>query len=132
MSMVSIKDWKKPDDTIDWRGYRAARVSNGEVCFKCNTYITCTCAPGHEQLCYECKDIAKPDELDHSSYVRCPSCGHAWNPGECDDYECFGDGEHRVQCGECDHCFEISTSVSYSFQSPAMLKEGKESNGESD
>lgn len=93
---VKMSDFKT-GDTIDFRAYHKARVANGEVCAHCCGYII---APGggHERLCYECRDIAKPGELWHSSLVRCPKCGHTWNPGDCEDYKCYSDGEHKLSC----------------------------------
>jgi len=40
------------------------------------------------------------------------------DPYDCEEYEVFHDGEHEVNCHECDKDFEVSTYVSYYFKSP--------------
>jgi hypothetical protein len=62
----------------------------------------------------------KPEELCHSDLVRCPKCCQTFNPGESDCHELYGDGEHEICCEECNHTFEISTHVSYTFVSPPL------------
>jgi hypothetical protein len=75
--------------------------------------------------CDECLCIVDDEELDHDKLLRCPRCRRVWDPGQEDDYRVFEEGEHSVNCMECDFEFEISTSVNYNFKSPAMQKLGE-------
>lgn len=58
-------------------------------------------------------------------------CGGDWNVFETDDYDLYSEGEHEVTCIDCNHEFEVSTTISYNFQSPKRLKEKEEEEGKS-
>ena len=57
--------------------------------------------------------------------VRCPKCRHAEKYYD-DNFEWCSEGPHDVTCGQCGHDYEISTTISFSFTSPAMLEKGGE------
>ena len=63
------------------------------------------------------------DSITHSSHVRCPNCKHHFNVHESELYEVMEPDDHEVHCPECDWSFEITTVVTRSFESPAILKE---------
>jgi hypothetical protein len=67
--------------------------------------------------------MEEPEECSSKNYVRCPKCGEKINVVNGDWYALYEDGEHSVTCqnDECEHDFEISTHVSFSFDSPAMV-----------
>jgi hypothetical protein len=121
--MIDFKSFKKPGGNTDWTAYRGAQVAAGEVCQKCHQHIFSffgipTAGP---RLCGECKALAEDaGEVNSSSYVRCPACGHQMGTNGFDG-ELHSDGTHDVSCGECDHDFEVTTNVSFSFESPARL-----------
>lgn len=99
-------------------------VANGAKCYRCEGLASFVCPPGHRKLCHECKAIEEnKDSVDSSKYIRCPKCRNSWSPYDREHYDLYGDGEHQVMCQDCDHEFEVRTSVSYSFESPALLPE---------
>lgn len=122
--MVNSDDFKKEDGYTDWEAYHKAEEDAGERCYKCGAYNFF--ASGSKRLCGQCSKIEESDKFDHDSFVRCPKCKRTWNPGEEDDYEVYADGQHDICCGECGHDFEVSTNVSYSFESPELLEEDKD------
>ena len=131
--MVEFNDFKREDGSIDWEACRKAEVAAGERCKTCGSSvytprfgISIDSPVIGPKDCGECSDIGKPEELSHSQYFRCPKCGHFNDPGYTENYKLFEDGEHEVGCGECDHDFTVSTSVSYDFTSPAMIQEDVE------
>jgi DNA-directed RNA polymerase subunit RPC12/RpoP len=97
---------------------------SGEKCRKCGAYIFCLRPPGYSQLCWKCKQLDGADSVRDNRYIRCPKCRHSWNPFEDDCYfenSVFEEGEHDVSCPSCEHKFEVTTNVSYSFDSPALI-----------
>lgn len=80
--------------------------------------------------CPDCRLIPHKEELDHSSLIRCPKCGDTWDPQHDDDYAVLGEGVHAVSCGECEHDFTVSTSISWNFTSPALLPKAEGADSE--
>lgn len=117
---VKIADFTKDGET-DWQGYRKAQLDSGERCRLCDDIIVFG-PRGAPRLCVSCQDLAEPEEMYHEKFIRCPKCGHHWEPYSCEEPELFGDGEHEVSCSQCGHEFEVSTEVSFCFYSPAMEK----------
>lgn len=124
MTMISMKDFEDEKGHVDWKAYREAEEKAGEICFKCGTYIHSLTSEYTQ--CGECKRLDKKEEVYHTRFIRCPKCEHLFTPDEerwpgvaRDLYE---DGEHEVCCQECEHQFEISTQVTYEFQSPKLEK----------
>lgn len=124
--MISFADFKKEDGSVDWPRYQEARavehkaeIDAGKYCYKCDRYILFP--KGHRERCPACVALADPAECDHPKFVRCPKCGRSFEPAALDSYELYEAGEHKVTCGDCDHQFEVSTRVSYTFTSPAKL-----------
>jgi len=98
-----------------------AKVASGETCSKCSKWIfSIGGPPGHTRMCAACKELGGKDEATHHKLIRCPKCGHTFNPYDCEMYEVFEDEEHDISCVSCDHEFTVSTRMSYSFTSPAM------------
>lgn len=118
---VKMDDFRDEDGNIRWSDYRQARVRNGESCQKCHTHLIF--AKGHADTCRQCRLAEETDEIWHDRFVRCPKCGYMWDPSDGDDYDLMADGDHDVQCYECDHGFEISTTISFSFKSPERTRE---------
>ena len=110
------------------------KVASGEYCSRCNTWIFRMTYPGHAQLCYDCKALASDGgEVASPKYVRCPACGHSFDPYDGELYELFTEGEHDVVCPECGHEFEVTTTVSYTFRSPGLTgKDEAEDGGDDD
>ena len=117
MPMVNIEDHQTPEGKTNQKSYRAAQIANGEICTQCGEYAR-VFGTGHPELCSQCKDADKTEELTHDVYIRCPKCGYKWNAYEDDEYTILSDGEHTVSCHQCDYEFGIVTNVSYSFVSP--------------
>jgi DNA-directed RNA polymerase subunit M/transcription elongation factor TFIIS len=125
MKTMTHLEHHKKNGEIDWSSYRAAQKANGEICTKCGGYVSVFGGVGHPDECASCKSLGEPEEVTHADIIRCPACGHEMKVSDFDSGELYGDGEHDVTCDECDHEFEVSTSVSYSFQSPARLAPSK-------
>lgn len=123
---VKLDDHKLADGNIDWSAYRLAQKANGEICTKCGGYVSIFGGNGHPDQCHDCKSLTESsEEVSHHDIIRCPACGHEMNVSDFEDGRLYGDGEHNVSCDECDHDFEVSTSVSYTFTSPARVAEKK-------
>lgn len=126
--MPNLEDHKKPDGSFDSESWNKAytqeredRKQRGELCIACGALIIHS--SGLPARCRDCRAIDEPGSLDHHAAVRCPKCGHHWKIMGSDDYELFHEGTHDVTCGECDHEFEVETSVTYSFRSPERQAE---------
>lgn len=120
--MISCLDFKDPETGLtDWPRYRAAQVAAGEKCCECGCLLfgLWDSRPG-PRTCGECLGLRDDTgEVTHDSRVRCPQCRTVSEP----DFErdCWTEGEHSYWCENCDHTFEISTAVSYSFTSPPVI-----------
>ena len=124
--MISIADFKGADGAVDWNKYHAAKkiehdreVNEGRWCSRCGQYLLF--AKGHRDQCVSCKSLDKPEECQHSRFIRCPACGRSFDPSEQDYYSVYREGEHQVMCGDCNHQLEISTRVTHTFTSPARI-----------
>lgn len=118
--MVNLDNYKKEDGRYDWNAYHRAQVNAGERCTACRQIIIF--GNGYPSKCNDCERIQEDaDEVSHDSRIRCPKCRHT-SPID-DRYELYSEGEHDVSCDECGHDFQISTYVSHSFRSPALLPE---------
>ena len=116
----------KVDGKIDWEAYRKAQIEAGEICYQCGSLDNLIFSPGYKKLCHQCESISKSRELSHDKMVRCPACGHSWKVGDNDDYDLYEDGEHEVSCSNCNHDFQVTTHVSYRFESPERVTEPKD------
>jgi len=119
-----MADFEDTEGQLDWKAYRAAQVANGETCYNCGDSIVWH--NGARSMCSACQALLEDrSEVWHDDLVRCPKCGHTHDLRYGTSYNLFEDGEHSFMCEECEHDFEISTSVSYSFRSPARLEDEK-------
>lgn len=116
LDFVKIDDHKKSDGSIDWTSYDAARIKTGERCLKCGA---CIAFPkGYESFCSDCRCLTSDNsEVSHQRLIRCPKCSLSFKPSD-DDYDLYSEGEHKVSCPYCEHDFEISVRVEYTFVSP--------------
>ena len=123
--MISISEFERGDGSIDWKAYKKAQVDEGTICRKCNEYIVSINLFGHKitgsRLCGHCAALSEKEKLSHPVYIRCPKCENTWSPMDSYDHDVFSDGEHNVQCTECNHNFSISTSISFTFESPELI-----------
>lgn len=77
--------------------------------------------PYRDDQCYECWEMANnPGEISNTSHTRCPHCKHKQYVEPADDYDLLTDGEHDVQCEECDRTYKITTYISIDFYSPPL------------
>jgi len=121
--ITSLESFKLANGNYDWTAYRAAQKANGEICTDCGAYTVW--GKGHPDRCGDCKRLEEPGETTHHSLIRCPKCGHQMEIGSCELGELYEDGSHDVSCQNCDHDFEVSTQISFSFTSPARIPEEK-------
>lgn len=125
MSRTKMDDFRKGDGKIDWQAFHNAEVEAGDICQKCHTFILF--AKVGPVLCGQCrKATEETEELWHDRFVRCPKCGYMWDPSETDDYHLMADGDHDAHCCECDHEFEMGTSISFSYKSPERIQEAED------
>jgi hypothetical protein len=102
----------------------AEKKQRGESCSLCGNWIGAD-APGYPRRCFECERLIKNrGAVSHERYVRCPACGSSWTAGESVGENVFEDGCHRVECQSCRIEFEVGTTVSYRFTSPALTQGG--------
>ena len=124
---VSIEDFRRADTTIDWKAYRDAQKQNGEICTQCSRTIIHVIRFGEPQRCPVCISLAKPEEVYHHCYIRCPHCGYPHDVQQMDgcDYgdELYTEGIHSLVCFECDTEFEFETQVSITYKSPSLVPE---------
>jgi len=119
--MITFKDYEDDKGNVDWKAYDAAQVAAGEKCEKCGTHIIFS--KGFMAECGNCKALSQDHgEVSHDGFIRCPRCGHSDYVHGNDYDEIFEEGEHQFSCTECDYDFEISTHVSFTFDSPARLE----------
>lgn len=124
--MLNFEDFEK-DGRVDWTAFNAARKQAGECCSRCESpLIAPLFVPKPEpapRLCYSCRDLDEDlGEVDSDDFIRCPHCREQSRVHDGENYSMFEDGEHEVSCDSCGKDFTVSTSVSYSFSSPAIVK----------
>ncbi len=95
--------------------------------FKCPTCLRDRCkgiVGGQGPVCSECRLLKASNPMTwarHSFMVRCPKCEHLQEAvPDCDFGEMYEEGEHTVTCDGCGLDYEISTHVTYSFESPPL------------
>ena len=111
--MIKFVDFKKPKGSINLAAYNAAGKQAGAICCECGALLLFP--KGQPTECGSCKALQSDKEaVTHSDLVRCPECGHTQAPEEL-----YEEGEHRVDCGNCEAEFTVSTQISYSYTSPA-------------
>ena len=84
-----------------------------------------------EDLCYTCQkseDLRKKQEMIReggedidtfsSDYVICPYCGEALETDFGYDAfpEIYEDGEHEIQCPDCEKTFILETTISFYYE----------------
>jgi len=134
---MTILDFKNEDGSFDWTAYGAAkkaekeeRKKSGKECYQCGAYIIFG-GKGYRELCYDCR-LLRDDtsETTSDNYIRCPKCKGLSLVHDGDHYDLYEEGEHDITCLDCGHEYQIETSVTYSFQSPAVLGETEREEGE--
>lgn len=118
---IQMEDHRGEDGNIDWTSYKKAQKANGEYCDKCGSHIMFG-GKGYTTYCHQCNGLYDKSTLVHNSLIRCPKCMMNFSAFEC-DYELMSEGEHSVNCIECDHFFEVTTSIQYTFHSPSAGEE---------
>lgn len=73
-----------------------------------------------ERIREEISDVNNWDPDTYSTdYVICPYCGQAIEAaklGHCDFPEAYTDGTHVLVCDECGKRYQLTTTVSYSWE----------------
>jgi ssDNA-binding Zn-finger/Zn-ribbon topoisomerase 1 len=126
-SVAEIKEdlFRGPDGKIDYAAWRKARVQNGEYCLDCRGFILFP--KGRPAVCEDCRRLKENHgEVGSDRLIRCPACRKTWRPSDYEQYDTLEDGDHEVSCPHCDHEFTVSTSVTYTFTSPAVKADKKE------
>lgn len=121
---TKMDDFTDGNGEIDWKALTAAEKQNGEMCKECGSSILRPV--GHPASCVDCEEFTTDDgDVTHSKRVRCPSCGRQIDPSD-DWYDLYEEGEHDIDCPECEHSFTVSTHVSHTFTSPPRVVKKEE------
>lgn len=122
--MIGLDKFTDATGKVDWEGLERARTDVGERCYECGSLVYPE--KGCRALCRRCGDLHEDEgEVNHTSRLRCPKCGHLWNADR-EESELYGEGSHEVCCRVCEHEFEVVTEVSYSWRSPALMEKKAE------
>lgn len=119
MSYTHLNDFEKEDGKVDWAAYDARKKANGETCYKCGGSIMFP-KYGMRALCNNCDSLTRSGSVTHPRMIRCPHCGSEM--GADPELGIFIEGEHKIWCNTCDNEFTISTTVSFTFESPERIK----------
>lgn len=124
--MINFNDHKNEDGSTDWESYRKAQIDAGDRCYKCDVHISNVrigifARQASPQMCQACQHLADDCSVEHEQFFRCPVCGEVTLVFENEYYELCQEGEHNVTCPDCDHKFEVITTVTYSFESPERI-----------
>jgi len=105
----------------EWEVNRQNEIDTGGRCRQCEALIVFP--KGAPSLCPACKDMLSPDPVDHPRRIRCPRCRALMDPhADPEDLaDLFLEGVHEVVCQSCEHEFDVTTTVSYTFGSPEVL-----------
>lgn len=117
--MIDINDYLDENRRISWPAYRRARRDAGEECDKCGGIIAKPA--GNPITCWNCR-MLDPDVVITDCSIRCPNCEQVTMVAES---ELFQMGDHTICCDCCNHKYDITTRVTYAFESPALLNSGK-------
>jgi len=118
------------DNPINYAAFRKAEIDAGRWCEVCSVSLTHEAATevSGRRRCYDCRELDQSkDAVDHPSMIRCPACQATFDPVPDGDYaDRYAEGDHEVDCPDCDHSFWITTAVSYSFASPPLLEDSSD------
>jgi len=118
-----MNDYKDEKGLVNWTAYRQAQIANGEICSRCRGYVgySYNRQPFRTE-CSECKELRGTDEIyTNEKGIRCPNCRHIIDPTHDCDMDVYKDGTHTVTCDGCEHEFEVTTTVTYSWSSPQVI-----------
>jgi len=68
-------------------------------------------------------------EFVHNKFPKCPHCGYDFNDLT-DYYEIYEEGEHELECPNCDLAFDVSTHVEVTFSTDYIPPEFRDEEGE--
>lgn len=118
--MMGVKQWLEKHEAEQ----RAERDS-GKRCRNCKRWNGSP--PGHLWTCWECERFAShEDSVSSSGCVRCPHCKRVKTVEDMEAYHVYQEGEHELTCMSCDKEFTVTSHVSYSIESPAIGKTGRD------
>lgn len=121
ISTLSFKDFTVNGIT-NWKAYKEAQKAIGDVCYQCERYITLNRNAGKKTLCNSCREAhGSTDSIQHNKLIRCPKCNELFEPVVFRDFDIYEEGEHDLDCPKCKYFFIVETTVTYTFESPAMM-----------
>lgn len=108
-------------------------MSNKRICPICNKNEIWF---SWENKCTDCQkkeydnqikeNIVSGDEIRTycESDIYCPWCGEKYEPDYCDDADVlYDEGEHELECPECEKRFRVITNISYSYDTDREVEE---------
>lgn len=71
-----------------------------------------------ERICQEIREGEEEVDTGSSDYIICPYCGNAIDTcyGWEDFPEMYEDGDHSLDCPECEKTFILTTTISYYYE----------------
>lgn len=114
--MIKMADYEDKKGKVNWQAYRKAQIDAGEKCYRCGTYTLF--GEKYRHLCQDCKALDdNPNEIRHSSYIRCPHCGHYENIWDMEYYDYLTEGIHEYNCENCEKEYDFQTYIEFTFES---------------
>jgi hypothetical protein len=102
-------------------GAKEKKMSMFKNCSECGG---CMMSANAGSVCFSCRELGNDDgEVTHHDLVRCPHCKHLHSVSKDLDGEGFDEDDNEITCHECNKDFTFRTSISYSFESPALASE---------
>lgn len=126
--MYILTDFRKEDGSYDWAAYTKAKQDNGDECYKCGHFILLG-GKGHPERCHDCQrlDTQTEEIVYNKSGIRCPKCLFIVRDNDIWELDnIYEEGEHDIMCSSCDCTYTISTHVSHTWTSPAVLEDSDE------
>ena len=93
-------------------------IYKNQMCCKCNEELQQEKIKKDFDDFYEQAEDGEEFDTWSSDFVICPYCGYAipTDFGYEDFPEIYEDGDHDLECPECEKTFVLETSVSYSWE----------------
>jgi uncharacterized C2H2 Zn-finger protein len=119
-----MSDFEDKKGKTDWNAYHKAQEEAGERCPKCKAFMLGLFKKSSKSFCQSCISLISDEKtVDHHIFVRCPKCQMTMDVYYYQFENLHMEGEHKIMCQECEHEFEVTTEVQYTFTSPELIKD---------
>jgi DNA-directed RNA polymerase subunit RPC12/RpoP len=123
---VNINDFLDEHNRVNWSAYRQAMRTTGETCSHCDGFISRP--TGKPTVCAVCAADGKCIQLESglqvqsTQWIRCPHCGHRFDPTNTELHQVYSEGQHEIWCVNCDQDFTVETQITRVYVSPAQAQ----------